>query len=57
MKYNYRCINLQCTERNEEITITKPLKDSDKIEYCEKCKEPLQRIFTTSIKTSDGFKK
>ena len=45
MKYTYRCVNIQCTKRNEEIDIEKPMSEAGRTEYCKECKEPLQKIF------------
>ncbi len=57
MKYHYKCTNIQCEKRNEEIEIEKEMKDSGEPEYCEKCKKNLQRIFgSPGIKTNDNYK-
>ena len=39
--YDYKCNNCKT-----EVTISKPMKESSNPEYCKKCNEQLQRIFT-----------
>jgi len=56
MKYYYKCVNIQCKQRNEEIVIEKPMAQAGEEEYCQSCEKPLQRIFGSAIKTGDGFK-
>jgi len=57
MTYHYKCKNIQCKERNKEISINKPISEAGETEYCKECKEPLQRVFgSPGIKTSDGIK-
>lgn len=52
MKYEYKCENCNTTE-----TIEKSIHESSKVEYCNKCKIPLVRLyFAPNIKTSDGIK-
>jgi predicted nucleic acid-binding Zn ribbon protein len=57
-RYEYKCNNLKCKNHNVLITITKPMSECSKLEYCEKCKEELQRDYSGigAIKTGDGFK-
>ena len=50
MTYQYTCFTC-----NETKTIEKPMAESSKKEYCEKCKSGLVRVFTSpTIKTGDG---
>jgi predicted nucleic acid-binding Zn ribbon protein len=57
MKYEYKCVNIQCKKRNEIIVIDKPMSEASKSEYCEECKEPLQKVFgSPGVKTGDGYK-
>ncbi len=57
-KYEYKCVNIQCKERNEIKVIQKPMSEAGTSEYCEECGEPLQKIYGgPSVKTGDGFKK
>ncbi len=57
MTYHFRCTNISCELRNEEIEIEMPMSESGKTQYCEKCKEPMRRVFgSPSIKTGDGVK-
>jgi len=57
-KYEYRCVNIKCNQRNKEIDIQKPMSEAGTSEYCKECGEPLQKIFgSPGVKTGDGFKK
>jgi len=57
MKYLYQCDNEKCKIFEKVVEIDKPISESSREEFCEECKEPLNRIFTASgIKTSDGYK-
>lgn len=58
MFYPYICKNEKCKQFNKEITITKPMKDCTREEYCECCGELLVRpIFSYhgSYKSTEGF--
>lgn len=57
MTYEYKCVNIQCKKRNEVITVNKPMSEAGESEYCEECKEALQKIFgSPAVKTGDGYK-
>jgi predicted nucleic acid-binding Zn ribbon protein len=57
MKYEYKCVNIQCNERNDIKIIEKPMNEAGKSEYCKECGEVMQKIFgSPSIKTNDGYK-
>lgn len=52
MTYSYKC--LLCSKETE---ITKPMSDSDRVEYCEICESELIRVYNApSIITNDGVK-
>lgn len=53
MTYVYKCEHC-----GKEITINKPMSESDRKEFCEICENELKRIYTAgSILTGDGFKR
>ena len=53
MTYEYRCN--QC---NKEISIVKPMNESNTREYCDYCNKELKRVFVAPcIKTNDGVKR
>ncbi len=56
MTYMYNCKNSKCSV--DTVSVNKPMKDSSKDEYCDKCKILLTRNYNTgmSIKTGDGLK-
>ena len=57
MTYEYKCTNIQCSSRNEIKLICKPMAEAGSTEYCEECKEPMQKVFgSPAVKTGDGFK-
>jgi len=58
VKYEFKCVNIQCKERNEIKVIDKPMSEAGETEYCKECKEPLQKIFgSPGIKPSgDRYK-
>jgi hypothetical protein len=56
MKYSYKCKNINCSLRNEEQIIEKPISEASRLEHCPECKEILVKMYSTSIKTGDGFK-
>lgn len=57
MIYQFRCTNIQCTERNIEVDISMPMSEAGVTRYCEKCGESLQKIFgSPAVKTGDGYK-
>ena len=55
--YNYNCENEKCPDKGL-VEISKPMKDSGKLEHCSKCKEVLVRSYKGlgAIKTADGVK-
>jgi len=57
MTYEYKCTNIQCTKRNEILRIDKPMNEAGESEYCEECKESLQKIYgSPAVRTGDGYK-
>jgi len=58
MKYIYQCNNEKCENFEKEVEINKPIADSSKEEFCEKCKEEMSRVFKPfGLKTAgDGYK-
>ena len=58
MRYQYKCKNEKCEDFDKEVTITKPIAESGKEEYCEKCGEEMTRIFGISGHQTfgDGYK-
>jgi len=53
MTYNYVCPNCSL-----QVTISKPIIDSDKIEHCVACYGELKRVWEAPmIKTNDGVKR
>ena len=58
MIYSYKCNNIECTERNKEIDLEMPMSEAGETQYCEECKEPLQKIFGISGHSTfcDGWK-
>lgn len=50
MTYNYVCPTCSM-----EITISKPIEQSDRIEHCQICETKLKRVYEVPmIKTADG---
>ena len=43
--------------RNYEIIINKSVKDSQEPEFCQECDQKMKKLYNTSIRTNDGFKK
>jgi len=57
MKYDYKCNTIDCKNRNVIITIIKPMSEAGKEEFCEECKNPLQKVYNSpAVKTGDGYK-
>ena len=57
MTYEYKCTNIQCKERNIEITKTMPMSEAGETQYCSECNESLQKIFgSPAVRTGDGYK-
>jgi predicted nucleic acid-binding Zn ribbon protein len=53
MEYKYKCDHCK-----KETTITKPMAQSERPEFCEICESELKRIYEAGmIKTNDGIKK
>ena len=54
-RYEYKCNNIKCVNHNVLITITKPMLECSKLEYCKKCKKELKRNYSVigAIKTGD----
>lgn len=57
MFVDYKCTNEKCEKFNVEETLSVRMSETDN-QFCEKCKEKLQRVWNSSIavKTSDGYK-
>ena len=52
MTYQYRC-----NKCNKEISIVKPISESNNREFCDYCDKELKRVFVApSVITGDGFK-
>ena len=48
---------VDCPNRNEIVTINKPMQDASKEEFCTECKNTLQRVFSSpGVRTGDGYK-
>jgi len=58
MTYLFKCTQGECEKCNETVEITKPMADSSSEEFCEECKHPLERVFSSfGLKTAnDGYK-
>ena len=58
MIYDFKCVNLKCKERNKIKEKEVPMKDAGCTQYCEVCKEPLQKIYSVQGHGtfSDGYK-
>ncbi len=56
--YKYECINEKCKNFKKEVEIDKPMSESSREEFCEECKEKLNRIFTLAGHQTfgDGYK-
>ena len=52
MIYEYKCENCDKT-----ALVDKPMYEVSKLEFCDKCKQVMMRLFSNPrIKTSDGLK-
>ena len=58
MIYNYKCTQINCTERNKEISVTKPIAEAERKEKCKKCNNNLQRMYGLRGHSTfgDGYK-
>jgi len=57
MIFNFKCNNESC--ENYDVIVERNISSKDlEKQVCEKCNEPIKRIWNTSvsIKTSDGYK-
>lgn len=56
--YAYKCVNEKCESYEKEVDISKPMSESSREEFCEDCKEILQRIFSLAGHQTfgDGYK-
>lgn len=56
--YNYKCENKDCKDYEKEVSISKPMSESSREEFCECCDKQLNRIFNSyGLKTAgDGYK-
>ena len=58
-RYNYKCINDKCTDKDKQVEVTKPMMDSDRKEPCKVCGVDMVRDYAGTsygIGTGDGFK-
>jgi len=54
MLYPYECKNKDCDLIDKKIIIDKPMSESSREEFCEKCDSKLERVWlSTSIKPSN----
>ena len=51
MTYEYKCEKCE-----KEYMIIKPISKSERVELCPTCKKPMQRVWSSGIKTLDGVK-
>lgn len=52
MQYDYKCPHC-----GKEVTISKPMSESKRIEHCEICENELKRVYVApGIATMDGIK-
>ncbi len=58
MIYEYKCVNLECSKRNKPLEINLPMAEASCTQYCEECKEALQKVFGIQGHStfSDGYK-
>ena len=57
MRYNYKCVNDKCNDKDKVVVVDKPMSESNRVELCSSCTEVLNRIYSISgIKTGDGIK-
>ena len=57
MTYEFKCVNLKCPNRNITLELNLPMHDAGKPQFCTKCSEILQKIFSSpAVKTGDGYK-
>ena len=55
MRYSYKCKNTKCVIK--VITVTKPMSQCSRVEYCNECGDKLERVYNTvGIVTGDGCK-
>lgn len=52
MRYLYKCPHCE-----KEVTIEKPISESNRVEYCDICESELNRVWIApTITTGDGLK-
>lgn len=58
MNYVFKCINDNCSEKEQEKEIDIPISEISNLETkCLKCKENLVRVYSSfGLRTSDGYK-
>ncbi len=57
MLYPYECVNDNCDNFQVEVDVDKPMAESDRKEYCEKCANEMNRVYKSfGARTSDGYK-
>jgi predicted nucleic acid-binding Zn ribbon protein len=56
--YGYKCKNEKCSEYDKEVSVSKSMNDSSREEFCEKCKEKIERVFSLGGHATfgDGYK-
>jgi len=47
MTYLYKCENVECEMHDEVVEVDKPMAESSRTEYCEKCSGELTRVYTS----------
>lgn len=58
MIYQYKCVDVQCSERNKVKEISMSLNEAGNPQYCKVCGNELQKIYGLSGHStfSDGYK-
>ena len=50
MRYNFKCVNIQCKLRHKEVIINLPITEAGETQKCKECGENLRKIFGGAIK-------
>ena len=43
--YDYKCTNEECKTYEEKVSISKPMSESAREEFCKECSQELARIY------------
>ena len=54
VSYAYRCLNNKCKVFDDIVTVDKKMTEVDRIEPCDKCKQPMGRVFSCSYRWGKG---